>query len=256
MTDNVKTLRPGLLVSLNTSVRGNVAYQKVELEGAHVNEDGEQTARWETTRVITDLAEHEAAAKIRGTIRTMITRQCAVSAFGLLCPEQNAASLREAIAEARDMADAFNDGAQLTRISVNVLYGRIAADDVEAIRAIASEIRSLMDDMESGLKSLDVKAVRDAAQKAKGIGDMLSPDAKGRLDVAITAARSAARKIVKAGDEVAIEVDRFTLAKIDMARSSFLDLDEAEPVQAPEFEGRAIDLGGDPVGTMAAGAGA
>ena len=84
--------------------------------------------------------------------------------------------------------------------------------------------------------------VRDAANRASAVSEMLSEDAKGRLDVAITAARSAARKIVKAGDEVAIEVDRFTIAKISMARTSFLDLDDEAEVATPAMEGRALDM--------------
>lgn len=239
----IRTLRPGLLVSLNTSLRGNVHYQKMDLEGNHVTVNGEQRARWETTRLITDPAEHKAATELRGKIRYLVTKVCASSAFGLLCPEANAAELTEAITEARRLADEFNAGATLTRVSVNVIYGRIAQDDVEAVKAISEEIRSLMSDMQDGLKSLDVKAIREAANKAKGLGEMLSEDAKGRLEVAITAARTSARKIAKAGETAAITIDRRAIAQIDMARTSFLDIDIDEAmVKVPEMSGRAIDF--------------
>lgn len=247
----IRTLRPGLLVSMNTSIKGNVHYQKVDLENAHVERNGEQRARWETTRVISDPAEHEMAVKVRDKVRNLISGQCATSAFGLLCPENNADALREAMVEARQIVDGFNDEATLTRMSVNVIYGRIAQDDVEAVRAIAGEIRGLMEDMQDGLKTLNVKAVRDAANKARSIGGMLSPEAKGRIDVAIDAARKAARQIVKAGEEIAIEVDRTTLAEIDGARTAFLDLEtEAIEVAAPVMDGRDIDLETDPVGRL------
>lgn len=239
----IRTLRPGLLVSLHTSLKGNIHYQKVDLENAHVEENGEQRAKWETTRVITDPIEHKAATELRGKISYLIRSQCAVSAFGLLCPEANADKLSEAIVEARALADEFNASAALTRVSVNVLYGRIAQDDVEAVKAISEELRSLMEDMQSGLQRLDVKAVRDACNKARAVGEMLSDNAKGRLDVAISAARKSARKIAKAGETVALEIDRRAIAKIDMARTSFLDIDiEASSIPAPVMDGRSIDL--------------
>lgn len=238
------TLRPGLLVSLNTSIRGNVQYRKTQLEGTHRDDEGQERARWETERVITDPDEHERATKVRQRVRSLITGACAQSAFGLLCPEVNAEKLYAAIAEGREMVEAFNETANLTRMQVNVIYGRIAQDDVEAARAITGEIRSLMEDMRDGLEALDVKAVREACSKARGVGDMLSPEAKGRLEVAIEAARKAARQIVKAGEQAAIEVDRVTLAKIDMARTSFLDIDDSElaAVAAPTMTGRSLDL--------------
>jgi hypothetical protein len=239
----IRTLRPGLLVSLSTSIKGNIHYQKVDLEGNHLDENGEQRARWETTRVITDPIEHDAAAKVRSQVTYLIRSQCAVSAFGLLCPERNADKLSEAIAEARALADQFNADAALTRVSVNVLFGRIAQDDVEAVKAISEELRSLMEDMQVGLKNLDVKAVRDACNKARSIGGMLSDDAKGRLDVALQAARTSARQIAKAGETVVVEIDRRAIAKIDMARTSFLDIDiEDATVATPAMAGRTIDL--------------
>ena len=244
MSNEVRTLRPGLLVSLNTSIKGNIHYRTLQLEGVHVDSFGQQRARWETTRVISDPIEHENAVKLRGKVRSLITGVCSISAFGLLCPETNAQALFDAIAQGRAMVDEFNTSAALTRMSVNVIYGHIAADDIEAVRAVTGEIRALMEDMQDGLKALDVKAVRDAANRARSVGAMLSPDAKGRLEVAIDAARSAARSIVKAGAEVAIEIDSVALAKIDMARTSFLDIDAGmfEEVAVPAMPSRGVDL--------------
>lgn len=239
----IRTLRPGLLVSMNTSISGNIHYATKEIEGTHVDpETGEQRARWETVRVVTDPAEHEAAVKLRTKVRGLLLAVCSVSAFGLLCPEAKADELTEAIASARGLVDEFNDSAALTRMRFNVIYGRIAQDDVEAVKAISGEIRSLMDDMSDGLQRLDVKTVRDAAMKANQLGDMLSEEAKGRLEVAVKTAREQARKIVKAGEAAAIEVDRSAIAKISMARTSFLDLDEAVEVAAPQSTARAVDL--------------
>lgn len=242
------TLRPGLLVSMQTSIRGNTHYLTNELEADHVDETGARRARWETERVVSDPEEHERAIKHRTKIRGLILSVCSQSAFGLLCPNQKEQALREAIVTARELTDEFNATATLTRMSVNVIYGRIAQDDVDAVRAITGEIRTLIEDMQRGTKDLDAKAIRDAANKAKAVGEMLSPEAKERLQIAIDTARNAARKINKLGEAAAKEIDKQMLAKMDQARTSFLDLDiEAEAAKAPapkkpKMEARNIDM--------------
>jgi hypothetical protein len=238
------TLRPGLLVSMQTSIKGNTHYQTQEIEYQHETGDGGLRARWETTKTIADKAEHEEAIKQRTKIRGLILSVCSQSAFGLLCPNNREAELREAIAMARKLTDEFNSTAQVSRMSVNVIFGRIAQDDVEAIRAISGEIRSLMEDMQQGVKALDVKAIRAAANKATEVGKMLTPEANARMAVAIDAARVSARKIAKAGDVAAVEIDKATIRKIDMARTAFLDINIGDDVgfAEPKQEGRNIDL--------------
>lgn len=239
---NTSTLRPGLLVSLSTSIRGNVRYDKRVITPETKTEDGVQKATWETTRIIVDAEEYERAKKARAEAGHAIRRICATSAFGLLCPEADAEELAKGINEARRICDAFNDSATLTRIGVYVITGRIAPDDVEAVKAINSEVRGLMDAMEEGIKNLDVKVIRDAASKARQIGSMLTPDAQARIALAIETARNAAKKIVSAGEAAAVEVDTKALRTLKEQRVAFLDLDEAGEVQAPTVQGRAVDF--------------
>jgi len=244
-----RTLRPGLLVSLRTNIAGGVKYERVDLETQRLDEDGQERSRWETTRVVVDPGEHAAAVKVRGKVRALVTGVCAQSDFGLLCPNSRQGDLRARIQEARALATQFNSQAATTRINVRVVAGTIAQDDVEAVRAISGELRDLMATMETGLANMDVKAVREAARKAKSVGQMLSADAKLRLDEAISAARSAARKVVKAGEQAAVEIDQDTLAALKAARTSFLDLDLADgdqddqtPAAAPAPAGRPLDF--------------
>lgn len=239
---NVTTLRPGLLVSLKTSLRGNVSYTKMDIEADHITDDGTRQAAWETKRVIEHPREHEDATKIRSKARSLITSVCSPSSFGLLCPERDRERLNAAVDEARALADAFNRTANVTRIAVYVIIGRVAADDVEAIRAINGEVRDLLTAMEDGLKKLDVGSVREAADKAKAISSMLSPEANERVEFAIKTARSMARRIVKAGEVAAVEIDETVLRTIRYARVAFLDMDDAGEVQEPTVTGRAIDL--------------
>lgn len=246
----VSTLRPGLLVSLRTSLCGNVSYRTTDIEADHIETTGERRARWETLRTITDPVEHEEALQVRGRVRTMIIAHCATSVFGLLCPDTRAEALDASIREAREIANEFNARAKLTRISVHVIAGRIAADDVEAVRAINGEMRDLLTAMEDGLRRLDAKAVRDAADKARSLGAMLSPYAAEQVRKALEVARAAARRITKAGEEAAIEIDAATLKTIRASRTAFLDLDD--DFQGEEVErgipasGRAVDLDPNP----------
>lgn len=240
MTDYY-TLRPGLLVSMQTSVKGNVSYHVDDRDVQRV--DRSEITEIHTRKLVADVDEQEAAIKVRTKARGLVLSVCSKSAFGLLCPNNKESALRDAITAARALTDEFNSTAQLTRMSVNVIYGRIAQDDVEAVRAITGEIRTLMENMQDGLKKLDVKAVRAAANQAKEVGQMLSPEAKGRLEVAINAARVAARKIAKAGETAAAEVDRAAIARIDMARTSFLDFDDnAKMFSEPHAEARNIEM--------------
>lgn len=237
------TIRPGFLVSLKTSVTGNVSYDKRIIETEHRTANGEARAMWETVRTITDPAEHERAEKARSAASSKIRAVCSRSAFGLLCPEVDAEALAQAIQAARDIADEFNASATLSSVSVYVIAGKIAADDVEAVKAINSEISELLADMAQGVRNMDAEAIRAAASKAKNVGAMLPAEASARVQVAIDAARSAARQIVKSGEQASAEIDQRAIRRITEARTAFLDLDaEAADIQAPAATGRALDL--------------
>lgn len=239
---DMTTLRPGLLVSVKTSITGNVKYITKDLEVDHLTPEGEKLARWETERTIKDPAEHERATAARSLARSKVQSVCAQSAFGLLCPEVLQDKLDAAVTEARAITDAFNSTATLTRLNFYVIAGRISPDDVEAVRAINSEVTELMARMAEGLSNLDVKTVRDATNRAKSLGSMLSDDAKGRVQGAIDIARKAARDIVTAGETGAAEIDRAAIARISEARTAFLDLDEQAPIGEVKHVATALDF--------------
>lgn len=242
-----QTLRPGLLVHVKTSIFGNVSYVKKDLETNHKTEGGATRARWETEREITDAAEYEAATAVRSKARSLIAAVCTKSsAFGLLCPETSAEDLRQAVDAARTLADEFNANAKVTSVRFFVLAGKIASDDLEAVKAVNGEVRELLSDMKEGLENLDVARVRDAAARAKDLGKMLTPDAQARIQIAVDAARSVATKIVKAGETAAAVIDRATIQTLTEVRGAFLDLDDAREVAAPKVTGRAVDLEPEP----------
>jgi hypothetical protein len=236
------TLRPGLLVSMKTSIRGNVSYIKRDLELEHTTKEGHAKARWETERTTADPQEHEEAVKARTRARQCIVSICSSSAFGLLCPEERGSDLDSAIAAGRQIVDEYNATARLTRLSFNVIAGRIAPDDIEAVRAINSEVRDLLEEMQTGISNMDAKAIRDAANRTRSLGQMLTPDAQVRIQMAIDAARAAAKKIKQAGEQAAVEIDRKAIRKITEMRTAFLDLQPAADVAAPAAQARSIDL--------------
>ena len=243
MSESVSTLRPGLLVSLSIRISGNVTYNTRDLERRHRSEDGAERARWETERVVANPGELKRAEKVRAAARQLINKTCARSAFGLLCPNAWEKDLYTNIAEARRLAAEFNSRAKCTEVGVYAIVGRVAQDDVEAVRAINSEVRGLMREMTEGLKNLDAKRVREAAGRARSIGVMLSDEASGKIKAAIEAARASARKIVKAGDAVSGVIDKEAIKKISQARTAFLDLDAEEVLpERPRSAARAVDL--------------
>jgi hypothetical protein len=240
----VSTLRPGLLVSLATSVTGNVSYAKetIEAETEVEGSPGKMRAKWETTRYTADAAEHEAAIKVRGKARSLITSVCAKSKFGLLCPENMIPEFDKAVGEAERLVEAFNAQATITTVGLYVVAGNVSPDDARAVKAIKAEISALMEVMANGVKNLDPQAIREAALKAKSVAQMLSPRAEAEVAAAVQAARKAATAIKAAGETAAQEVDLLAVRAITEARMAFLDLDGEQAVQAPVEVGLGIDL--------------
>lgn len=249
MTSDVTTLKPGLLVSLKTGIDGNIRYDRQDIEADHLTERGTKEAEWQTRRVIDDPDEYEAGNKVRGVAITAVRRVCVRSSFGLLCPEAKEDELNVAIAGARTLVNEFNRRAQITGVKFYVMVGRVASDDVEAVRAIKGEIRDLIKTMQDGIKAANVTAIRDAANRAKGVGRMLSEEAQARVQDAVDMARAAAKVIVKAGDDAAVEIDTATIRKLGKARVSFLDIEEdgeaSAPVQTAAAKGRVLDISED-----------
>ena len=245
---NTTTLRPGLLVYVSVRMKGNVDYKRQEIEAEHFTATGELESAWETKKRISDPAEFEQATKAQSKARAVIAAVCSQTAFGLLCPEAKASDLAKAKVEADKIVAEFNRYAKNSRLILNYLTGRVAPDDVTAVTAINKEVRDLLVEMQEGIKTLDVKRVRDAATEARQLGAMLSDNAKLRIEEAIEGARKVAREInkaAKAGEQAALAIDNTVLRNLTDARTAFLDIDvpavEAEAV-APAIEGRAVDL--------------
>jgi hypothetical protein len=235
------TLRPGLLVSLKTHIRGGIDYQRKDIELDHLTDGGTREARWETLREIRNPEEYGKAKEARRLASYAVRRTCIRSAFGLLCPLDRELELYDAIDEARKIASAHNDAADDTLVEVYILVGQIAENEAEAVNAINSELRELLDEMATGIAGADIDRIRDAAGKAKKLGAMLTEDAAGKVTEAVAEARRTARIISKKLDgDASIVLDDLQTTAIQSARFAFLDLDDAEvepaPVSAPSLD--------------------
>jgi len=242
MPISVSTLRPGLLVHVSTSIKGNVSYDKGE-EKVSIGEDGAEVSEWTTERTILDAKEQKLATEVKSKARNLVVGVCIATEHGLLCPVAKRDELDAAFDTARGLVAAFNATSKFTRLKFNALAGFIAEDDVKAAKAIRSEISDLIEEMKVGIENVDVERVRDAASRAKKIGNMLTPELQARVDDAVKDVRAQAKKLVEAGEQAATAIDAETINKLAAARTAFLDLDDATDVQAPaDSSGRAIDL--------------
>ena len=173
------TIKPCILVSLHSSVTGGVTYTRKTLDTPELPETvaavektvDRDVERWETTKIVEDKIEHERAEDARKKARGEITKLCIKSAFGLICPVAYESELSEAIDRAHTIATSFNDDptTRYTRVSLFVMRGHVASTDEEAAKAIGDEVRRLVSQMDAGINKLDVKAIREAADKARSL---------------------------------------------------------------------------------------
>ena len=232
---NASVIRPGLLVSLKSILKGGVAYERVDINTGEKLPDGAEVSEWKTKRTIEDPAEHETAVKARSMARSLITKCCSNTSFGLLCPEEQEGALDAAVIAAHQVVDNFNKLAKHTRIGVFVIKGRVASNDAEAARAITQEIAELTVAMDAGIKAFDPLAIRKAATRARELSSMLSDEKQGKINSAIEQARKAARTIVKRidteGEDRALVLLDIQRGQIESARIAFLDMSgESETV--------------------------
>ena len=243
MSLRISTIRPGVLVTLKTALTGNVRYFTTDIEREHLLDNGQTSeAEWNTRRITLDKEEHERAVKVRSKCRSLVTGVCTAGNF-LMCRQDRRDQLELAIKEAEGLAREFNASATVTRLGFYAGLTEVAPDDARWIAIVNSEVRDLLNAMEKGVKNLDPKAIRAAANEAQSVGKVLSLEAQERLQSSINAVRKQARKMVQAGETAAIEIDQSLFATLEQSRTAFLELDAPlADATAPEAEGRGVDF--------------
>lgn len=242
------TIPPGLLVGCSTSVTGNVKYSKIDLAKAKITETGGEEAEWQTKRTVINKAEQDAATKLRSECRGAIAKICTQTAFGLLCRQDRKDELDAVVAEARKLCSDFNAKSQTTTIKFNVIYGNILPDDREAVNAINAEVRQLLFQMEEALKERNYEDARKASSALKSLSGLLSQDAQVRIGLSLDAVRAKANELAKAerdtGSKDGVKIEARLFNTIEETRTAFIDLEPTKPVEAPDVDARAIELGG------------
>lgn len=198
MSHTAYKLRPGLLVSLNTSMHGNVRYSLSDIE---YERDGKREKRKGISeREIADTAEHEKGKQVRSAATYTVKKLCTATLHGLMCPVEDRAKLEAAIKDAENLVATFNDEAKVTTIGFHVAIGTMEPGDLRMLRSVQREIASLVRAMDDGIRAKDADAIRDAAVKAKAIAAMLeTSDSKTELIKSVSRAREAATSIAKTG---------------------------------------------------------
>jgi hypothetical protein len=207
---------PGILVALKTYVRGGVDYERSGIE-----EDAEgRVKKWETTRTMADPDEHKRATETASKASSMISRLCVRTTFGLLCRSDREGELDAAVAQVRQMTMEWNRKAVHSFVYVNAIKGRIADNDEEATRAILNEVSDLFERMNRAIAAADVTDIRATAMQMKRLTAMTTPSTSGVIERGYTAAREAAKAIVKRGEDLS---DRVANVKIEIEQESFND---------------------------------
>lgn len=225
---DTRTIRPGLLVGLKTSIVGGPAYFRKDLENEQVGDESRK--KWETVRVVQHVDELAAAQLTRNRARGEVVRVCMYTSFGLLCTVDREPELLAAIERAQRMVRDHNDVNRNVKVQLYVLRGRVADNDEMAARAIAAELRGLIEEMGAAVDRADPEAIRRAATEARKMLGVLSEEKQELATKAIEAARKAARQIAtrveKKGEAIAQVIKEIDGSAIAAARMAFLDLDE------------------------------
>lgn len=239
-------LRPAILVSLATSVKGGSTSERLDLD-AHL-EGASKVEKWQTTKTVFDPEEHRRAGETRKSIRRLFEGVARWTPFGLVVELEREAELREAVAQAEALAAEFNAGATHSRVKFSWLPARIdqGGNAADAVIAIRQEIGGLMEDLERASRAGEVESIRDISNRATSLGKLLAEGSPGtgQLGVAVEEARRVARAVVrrveKAGERLEDVLTESNLAPVSAARFLFLgdeDVTEPETNVAPEGAG-------------------
>ncbi len=233
------TLRPGLLVLLKTSMRGNVRHDRRNKRNV-TTATGADVKEWETTRTVFDPEEHDRASKVRQKARNLIATACVTTSFGLLCLKENVAELEAARLEARRLVREFNRTAKISRVRVYVMASEMADNDADAMQAVAAEVADIIEQMQKGVRELKPDAIRAAAAQALKVGQMLLPNQQERIKETVAIARATARGYVKAGEVAARVVDELAIQALQSKRTHFLDMSDMPDMEPVKPIGRAV----------------
>lgn len=223
------TIKPGYLVSVKTTLRGGVKYEREDIRNEH-KKDGSKEEEWRTVKTVTNEEEFKAAEKQRAKIAALVSSRCKLTPFGLICQEEDIEELYMAKELAELMVDEWNTSAKHTIMTLNVLPVCISTDDERVARDIAKQMRDLAKQMKDAVRAGDVEAIREAAKTAATMKEMFGEEEKARVSLAIKAARDAAKiitkQVIKNKEKIEAVLPTLKLGPISKMRFVFADIPE------------------------------
>ena len=234
-------LRPGVFVALHTEVSGGIQRERRDLDASEVKASVPETStvkRTETTTIVD--ADYHAANLVRSEARSLIARVCVPTKIGLLCPLSRADELARAIEAAQAVVAEHNGKGGVSTVAVYVAAFEVASNEEEVARAVASQMRGLLDRMDRAITRLDPEEIRAAASEAKRLATTIAPDQAAKVSAAVDAARKAAKDLVQQAAEsarrmadgaapIALYLSTEQKTAQACARAAFLDFSEDAP---------------------------
>ena len=222
-TTETALLKPGRMVSLRSTVRGGVEYDREDLPTAcdcaladgpraevrgpdHATScpmgEGEAVKAWKTVRRIKDPVEWKRAKAVRGRAVAKVWHACVFTEFGLVLPDDRRAKFEEILTEQRQLVHEHNKTTQHTHVTLRVLRSRLERDE-ETETSLAAEVDEVVEDMEACAAASDVDGARKTALKAQKLTAIFSSDVAARVMEKVKAARDAATAAAKAARDAA-----------------------------------------------------
>jgi len=197
---NTQYIKDGYLVVGAISQTGCVSYthkdRKQEIDGERLDAD------WNTHKIVISVKEQRALGYTRNLLTKKISNLgTAISNFGVFVSKDLGNELEAAISVAREGVWEYNAKAKYTRLAFNFTVFEISGGDERVARALYDNTVSLLENVNECVEKGDVKGLRYALSRMKGISDILPKDTGAKLADQIKAAREAAKAAVKAADE-------------------------------------------------------
>jgi len=139
----IRTVMPGILVSLTCKIRGGITTKKYNKETREL-ESGEVVETWDAKRVFIDKPEYKKCDALRGSLRNAIKKLGCETAVGLIIPAHKKADLAQALQYCRMRARAFNETSQSCDLMFRYGLHNPPGNDSGSIAAITDQLGEIM----------------------------------------------------------------------------------------------------------------
>jgi hypothetical protein len=232
--------KPLLLILHLVNLRGGVKYGTAR-QSTTTDADAE-AAELVMTRTIQNRPEYNAARALRAKIENhlRIETGAAVTEIGLFAADCE--ETREAIDAAGEQIgkwiDDFGEIAECCELSSRILCFPVMANHIAVFEAISGLLVDAFDVLRLAIFAQDVKNIKAALESLKGFDRLLSDEHGAQLREIVTAARTAARQINRAGRGKPVDDLDTQRAAVEAAilalRGTITGIDSQTPKPEPE----------------------